>query len=72
MFPRTARRSDAFIEKLGEQIPTQDDLVSAGGIASLIQDLAVDLDPVRVLYGHYPGVYIAWMQVIDAGDLRSS
>ncbi|CDD43460.1 lipase class 3 [Collinsella sp. CAG:398] len=70
--PEDRAQVDAFIEKLGEQIPTQDDLVSAGGIASLIQDLAVGLDPVRVLYGHYPGVYIAWMQVIDADDLRSS
>lgn len=70
--PEDRAQVDAFIEKLGEQIPTQDDLVSAGGIASLIQDFAVGLDPVRVLYGHYPGVYIAWMQVIDADDLRSS
>lgn len=25
--------------------------------------------PVRVLYGHYPSTYIAWMDVLDADDL---
>ena len=68
--PEDRERVDAFVEKLGEQIPTQQDLVSAGGIASLVSDLALDLDPMQVLYGHYPNVYIAWMQVIDAEDLN--
>lgn len=34
-------------------------LVSVGGITSLISDLALDIDPMQVLYGHYPDVYIA-------------
>lgn len=67
--PEDRERVDAFVEKLGEQIPTQDDLISAGGITSLISDLALDIDPMQVLYGHYPNVYIAWMQVIDGSEL---
>ena len=68
--PEDRERVDKLIEDLGREIPTADDLVSAGGLFSLVRDLAGDIDPMQVLYGHYPNVYIAWMQAISADDLR--
>ena len=57
---------DRLVEDLSREIPTADDLSSAGGVASLIRDLLSDVNPMQVLYGHYPSVYIAWMQSLDA------
>ena len=67
--PQDRQKVDKLVEDLGRAIPTADDLSSVGGVASLLGDLVRDINPMRVLYGHYPSVYIAWMQVIDADDL---
>jgi len=37
---------------------------------ALVGNLLGNVDPMQVLYGHYPNVYIAWMQAIGAEDLR--
>ncbi|MDN0062764.1 lipase family protein [Collinsella ihumii] len=69
--PEDRERVDALVDELAAHIPTARDLASAGGLASLVHDVASDIDPMQVLYGHYPNVYIAWMQVIGAHELRS-
>lgn len=63
--PEDRVRVDQLVEDLGREIPTEADLASVGGVASLVRDLLVDVNPVQVLYGHYPSVYIAWMQSLD-------
>lgn len=68
--PEDRERVDKLVEDLGREIPTADDLTSVGGMVSLVRDLLGGINPMQVLYGHYPNVYIAWMQAIDAGDLR--
>ena len=68
--PEDRERVDKLVEDLGREIPTADDLTSVGGMVSLVRDLLGDINPMQVLYGHYPNVYIAWMQAIDADDLR--
>ena len=64
--PEDRERVDRLVEDLGREIPTADDLASAGGVFSLAHDLLADVNPMQVLYGHYPSVYIAWMQSLDA------
>ena len=63
--PEDRERVDRLVEDLAREIPTADDFASAGGIFSLVRDLLADVNPVQVLYGHYPSVYIAWMQSLD-------
>lgn len=63
--PEDREHVDKLVEDLGREIPTADDLASAGGIFSLARDLLADVNPMQVLYGHYPSVYIAWMQSLD-------
>ena len=63
--PEDCEHVDKLVEDLGREIPTADDLASAGGVFSLVYDLLADVNPMQVLYGHYPSVYIAWMQSLD-------
>lgn len=63
--PEDRERVDQLVADLGREIPTSDDLASAGGVTSLVGGLLTDVDVARVLYGHYPSVYIAWMQSLE-------
>lgn len=63
--PEDREHVDKLVEDLGREIPTADDFASAGGIFSLVRDLLADVNPMQVLYGHYPSAYIAWMQSLD-------
>ena len=69
--PADAERVDKLERDLGEQIATKDDFTTAGGIANTVRDLATDVNAMQVLCSHYPNTYIAWMQAIDADDLRT-
>ena len=69
--PEDRERVDKLVEDLGREIPSASDVASAGGIVALVKDIASDLDPVQVLYGHYPNVYIAWMQVLGEAGLQA-
>lgn len=66
--PEDRERVDRLVEDLAREIPTADDLASAGGVFSLARDLLADVNPVQVLYGHYPSVYIAYMQSVNWGQ----
>ena len=63
--PEDRVRVDQLMADLAQQVPTVEDLFSLGGVASLVRDLVADINPMQVLYGHYPSVYIAWMQSLD-------
>ena len=63
--PEDREHVDKLVEDLSREIPTSDDLASVGGVFSLARDLLADVNPMQVLYGHYPSVYIAWMQSLD-------
>ena len=69
--PENREHVDKLVEDLGREIPTADDLASAGGAFSLARDLLADVNPMQVLYGHYPSVYIAWMQSLDSVTMGS-
>ena len=69
--PADAERVDKLERDLGEQIATKDDFTTAGGIANTVKDLATDVNAMQVLCSHYPNTYIAWMQAVPAGALRT-
>lgn len=54
---------------LAEKVLTQADFFSVGGVTALAEAPAQRIDVGRVLCGHYPNTYIAWMQSIGAADL---
>ena len=68
--PSDASTVDYFEDRLAEDIRAQDEFESIGGVASVVRHMALDMNVMRVLYGHYPNVYIAWMQATSAEDLR--
>ena len=69
--PEDRERVDKLVEDLGREIPTADDLATLGGGATVVKDLLADVNPMQVLYGHYPSVYIAWMQSLDSVTMGS-
>lgn len=67
--PSDRERVDALVKRLGATIPTVSDLMTASGVISLVGGVAGGINPLQVLYGHYPTVYIAWMQALDGEAL---
>lgn len=39
------------------------------GAAAALAAVAAHIDPVRILYGHYPTTYIAWLDAVDGDAL---
>lgn len=62
---------DRFERELADEVATQQDFETLGGVAAVVRHVALDMNVMRVLYGHYPNTYIAWMQAVDASDLRT-
>lgn len=67
--PETKRTLDTVVEEMSAAVETPAELVTPSGAARLAATLVTRIDPLTVLGGHYPSVYIAWMQELDANDL---
>lgn len=67
--PADKRVIDRVINDVSNQIETARDLMTPTGVTTVVTSCAAHIDPVRILHGHYPSTYIAWMDVLDAGDL---
>lgn len=63
--PQVETVMDDLVEELGRSIPTADALMTPVGVATLAGTCALWLDPTTLLLGHYPSVYMAWMQTVD-------
>lgn len=68
--PQDATTVDALEKNLAEEVPTQEALSSAGGLLSVVKQLTVKMDVMRVLYSHYTNVYIACMQSVSAEHMQ--
>lgn len=64
--PEDARAVAAVTEDIAEHVGSVDDLFTPWGVAETIAACARHVDPARILLGHYPSVYIAWMYSLDA------
>lgn len=69
--PTDATVVKAVESGLADKVPTQVDFLSLGGVTALAEALTQKMDVGRVLCGHYPNVYIAWMQAVDTAALMS-
>lgn len=63
--PQVERVMNDLADELGSSIPSADALLTPVGVATLAGTCALRLDPTTVLLGHYPSVYIAWLQALD-------
>lgn len=67
--PETKRTLDTVIMEMSAAVETPADLVTPAGAAKLAATLVTRIDPLTILGGHYPSVYIAWMHALDADAL---
>ncbi len=59
----------SLVESVRRAVPTAADLATPAGVTSVLGACAASINPVTVLEGHYPSVYIAWMQALTGAEL---
>lgn len=64
--PETKLAIDAAVRELSFSVPTSSDLLTPRGVASVAAACALRINPARILLGHYPSVYIAWMEALPS------
>ena len=64
--PETKLVIDAAVRELSVSVPTSSDLLTPRGVASVAAACALRINPARILLGHYPSVYIAWMEALPS------
>lgn len=57
---------EAVVADIAEGIGSVEDLVTPRVALAVFTSVAARVDPVRILYSHYPSTYIAWLDAIDA------
>lgn len=62
--PEDARTAQAVCDDIAARIPSAAELVSPAGAAAVFGSAAAHVDPVRMLYSHYPSTYAAWLDVL--------
>lgn len=67
--PRDARVIAELVDEVSERVESPHALLTPVGVASIVSTCALRIDPVRVLYGHYPSAYVAWLEATVEGDL---
>lgn len=61
---------EAVVSDIASQISSVEELVTPQGALEVVRSLALHVNPVRILYSHYPSTYISWMQVLDEADVQ--
>lgn len=56
---------DAALGDLSGQVGSAEELKTPAGVIALLSACMARIDPVAVLQGHYPSVYIAWMTSLE-------
>lgn len=64
--PETKLAIDAAVRELSVSVPTSSDLLTPRGVASVAAACALRINPAHILLGHYPSVYIAWMEALPS------
>lgn len=67
--PEDKRTIEQVSAEVAQRVATVQDLMTPAGMAAVVASCATHIDPIRILHGHYPSTYIAWMDVLDADGL---
>lgn len=62
---------DAVMRDVSSRVARARDLLSPAGVATVVGSCAAHVDPVRILYGHYPSTYVAWMNTVGPDGLTA-
>lgn len=62
---------DAVMRDVSARVAQASDLLSPAGVATVVGSCAAHVDPVRILYGHYPSTYVAWMNTVGPDGLTA-
>lgn len=57
---------EAVLSEISTDVRSVRELVTPWGAMRVFASAAANVDPVRILYSHYPSTYIAWMRALDA------
>lgn len=68
--PEAVHAVRSVLGEVAGQIRTVDELKTPAGVATVLHACARHIDPLRILCGHYPSVYISWMYALDANELQ--
>ena len=63
--PEDKRVIDRVSAEVTQRVATVQDLMTPAGMAAVVASCASHINPIRILHGHYPSTYIAWMDVLD-------
>lgn len=67
--PRDKHVVDGVLSDISSDIGSVDELATPHGALAVLSSVASRVDPIRILYSHYPSTYIAWLRVVDEADL---
>lgn len=67
--PADKETVQAVLASLASGVTSIDELATPKGAASVFLAAAAHVNPVRILYSHYPTTYIAWLDVIEPEQL---
>lgn len=60
---------DEVVSDIANGIASVEELITPKGMLEVARSMALRVNPVRMLYSHYPSTYICWMQVTSEGDM---
>lgn len=62
---------DAVVDEVGAQVASASDLFTPAGVATTLATVAAHVNPLTILEGHYPSVYIAWLRALEADEVQA-
>lgn len=68
--PADKETVQAVLSSLGSGVTSIEELVTPRGAVSVFLAVAAHVDPVRILYSHYPTTYIAWLDVLEPEQMK--
>ncbi|WP_322150757.1 lipase family protein [Paratractidigestivibacter sp.] len=70
--PTDVEDVDKIVSDIAEVAPTIDDFKTPVGVVKSLYSMINGHDIVRIIHSHAPDLYCAWMETIDASDLRTT
>lgn len=70
--PAQAQVVDDVTASVAARVAAAEDLLTPQGVAATLAACVEHVDPFTILEGHYPSVYIAWMDALDATEVAAS
>lgn len=70
--PRDKHVVDGVLSDISSGIGSIEELATPHGAVAVLSSVASRVDPIRILYSHYPSTYIAWLSVVDEADLTDA